>query len=96
MARESSRQQQSNPTTQATVSEEANRVRGRGENREGQNGNTAESSQSASTGTSLQPATQRQRLTRCPFDTQLNNHVVFTNPNFKEISLATLKSDNAI
>ena len=31
-----------------------------------------------------------------PFDNQLTNHVLFTNPRFKEISLSILESDEAI
>ena len=39
---------------------------------------------------------QRRRLILQPFDDQLSNHVIFTNPRFKEISLSTLKNEDAI
>ena len=42
--------------------------------------------------------TQNRRLmpNMTPFDNQLTNHVIFTSPRFKEISLFILESDNAI
>jgi hypothetical protein len=39
---------------------------------------------------------QRRRLILQPFDDQLSTHVIFTNPRFKEISLSTLESEDAI
>ena len=39
---------------------------------------------------------QRMMTSMTPFDNQLSNHVLFTNPRFNEISLSTLESENAI
>jgi hypothetical protein len=43
-----------------------------------------------------QPPTQQIRSSLQPFDSQLSNHIIFRSPNFSEVSLSILKSDNAI
>lgn len=43
-----------------------------------------------------QPPTQQIRSSLQPFDSQLLNHIIFRSPNFTEVSLSILKSDNAI
>ena len=39
---------------------------------------------------------QMVRVEMLPFDEQLANHVLFTSPNFSEVSLTVLKSDDEI
>ncbi len=43
-----------------------------------------------------QPPRQIRRTVLQPFDTSLSNHILFRNVNFSEVSLSTLKSDDAI
>ena len=60
---------------------------------------SSSSSSSRSTRDDTNPRpTQNRRLmpNMTPFDNQLTNHVIFTSPQFKEISLSILESDNAI
>ena len=43
-----------------------------------------------------EPRVQQRRMTLQPFDDHLQNHPIFTHPNFEEVSLSVLKSEDAI